>query len=203
MRRRFLSRILSATRISDQAVSKLPRIVLIGFMGSGKTTVGRALANLLECRMVDLDEAISQREGRSIHALIEEEGEAEFRSIESATLRDVLNDYSVDVIALGGGAWMSAGNRELVAERGCCSVWLDAPFELCWQRIQSDKQEGRPLARDRVSAEKLYKERRPLYVAATLRIEVVADMNVDATAEVVALAMDRRQKDEFGISTRL
>lgn len=144
-------------------------IVIIGFMGTGKTTVARALANRLGCFVVDLDELI-ENSGRSPREIIEQDGEAAFREIESRTLKEVF-DKEVGVVALGGGAWTVARNRELIAKHEGFTVWLDAPFDLCWQRIEHEG-ELRPLATSREAAEKLYRERLPLYALANLRIAV-------------------------------
>lgn len=157
------------------------RILITGFMGAGKTTVGAALANLLGCRMVDLDEYIMGREGRSIQAIIDEEGEAQFRKIETRALRAALADDTARIITLGGGTWMSDANRALIAGHTGLIVWLDTPFELCWQRI-TRAGDTRPLARDREQARRLYETRRILYELAPLRIS----LNEADDAETIA-----------------
>ncbi|MCA1592564.1 MAG: hypothetical protein LC754_07935 [Acidobacteria bacterium] len=81
------------------------RIVITGFMGAGKTTVAVALARLLRCRHVDLDDFITAREGHTPQQLIDDEGELHFRAAETRALRETLVDDSVRVIALGGGTW--------------------------------------------------------------------------------------------------
>ena len=164
------------------------RIVLTGFMGTGKTTVAAALARRLNCRAIDLDEIISQHERRSVPALITEDGEALFRATETRILRIVLENKTASIIALGGGAWTLEQNRALVAAHDCLTVWLDAPFELCWERIISALDE-RPLARDRQSAHRLYDERRPLYELAALRISVNADKSADDVAVEIIQAL--------------
>ena len=138
------------------------RIVIVGFMGSGKTTVAEALALQLDCGMIDLDSFITKREGRSPAKIIAQDGEPAFRRIETDALLEVLEKKEVRVIALGGGAWTSEVNRALITQRDCLSVWLDAPFELCWERISSSVTD-RPLAPDRASAERLYNDRRVSY----------------------------------------
>src|SRR5262245_13296867 len=111
------------------------RVVIVGFMGCGKTTVAKALARRLGCEMIDLDTFITEREGRSPAQIIMEDGEIPFRKTESQALRNALEIDEARVIALGGGAWTIEANRALVAQHKGLSVWLDAPFELCWQRI--------------------------------------------------------------------
>src|SRR5712691_8175196 len=146
------------------------RIVIVGFMGCGKTTVGRALAQRLGREMIDLDSLITEREGRTPAEIIEEDGEPAFREIETHALRDALKTDDASVIALGGGAWTIEANRALVAQHDCLSVWLDAPFELCWDRIISSANTIRPMAPDREIAQNLFQERRDSYELAQLRL---------------------------------
>ena len=167
-------------------------------MGAGKTLVGKALAGLIGCRLIDLDELISEREGMNTGALIEVRGEPVFRTIESEILRSVLDDGACDVIALGGGTWLSEQNRRVITERDSLSVWLDAPFDLCWKRIVMDRAARRPLARDRAQAEKLYLERRTLYEVASLHIEINADKRVDTLASEIISALPRHA-NQFGL----
>jgi shikimate kinase len=154
------------------------RIVIVGFMGSGKTTVAQALARQLDCRMTDLDSFIAEREGRSPAEIIAHDGEAAFREVEAQALRDVLENNEDRVIALGGGAWTIEINRALIAEHDCLSVWLDAPFELCWERIRSNSKTIRPLAPNRESALRLYESRRTSYLLAQLHIGVSAQKDI-------------------------
>jgi shikimate kinase len=148
------------------------RIVIVGFMGSGKTIVARALAARLDCKMIDLDSFIEEREGRSPAQILQQDGEPVFRRIETVTLRDILEPGNARVIALGGGAWTIEANRSLVSERDCVSVWLDAPFDLCWERISSHGKVLRPLAPDRETATRLFESRRKDYGLASIRIQV-------------------------------
>ena len=160
------------------------RIVIVGFMGCGKTTVARALAQRLGREMIDLDSFITESEGRSPARIIEEDGEPAFREIETHALRDVLKPDDARVIALGGGAWTIAANRALVAQNDCLSVWLDAPFELCWERITSSGDE-RPLAPDRESSYRLYESRCENYQLANARISVDQSDSMGALAATV------------------
>ncbi len=158
------------------------RIVIVGFMGSGKTTVAAALAARLGCAMIDLDSLITERERRSAAEIIEQDGEPTFREIETRALRNALENDDARVLALGGGAWTIEENRRLVAQYGCLSVWLDAPFELCWQRISASRKAVRPLAPNRESAKALYATRQGSYRLADSRIEL---NNVDDAETVV------------------
>ena len=146
------------------------RIVIIGFMGCGKTTVANALARQLGCAVVDLDSFITDREGHTPAEIIVQDSEPSFREIETRALKVVLEENAARVIALGGGGWMMQANRALVAQHDCLSVWLDAPFALCWERIQSGGT-IRPLAPERQSAKALFDSRRPAYGLAEIRID--------------------------------
>src|SRR5688500_14997164 len=143
------------------------RIVITGFMGSGKTSVARELARRLDLAMVDLDERITEREGRSPAQLIIDEGEKAFRAIESEVLRELLEKGTASVIALGGGAWIEEVNRNVINQHSCLSVWLDVPFEVCWSRIEASG-DDRPLGRTRQQAQALYDRRRSVYKLAKL-----------------------------------
>lgn len=156
------------------------RIVIVGFMGSGKTTVARALSERLNCGMIDLDSFITETEGRSPAAIIQHEGEHAFREIETAALRDVLNHSDARVIALGGGAWTIDTNRDLVARHDCLSVWLDVPFDVCWQRITSGENSVRPLAPDFETAHKLYQSRQVSYALVEMAVALKHTHLIDA-----------------------
>jgi shikimate kinase len=172
---------------------KTTRIVIVGFMCAGKTTVARALARQLNCEMIDLDALIVEHERRTVPELITAEGEAAFRRMETYVLRIALERKLARVVALGGGAWTIAENRALIAEHKCLSVWLDAPFNLCWQRITAEQPQTRPLALDRKTTHELYEARRALYELATLRVQVTEDSDAETLAAEIVRAM-RRQR---------
>ena len=169
------------------------RIVITGFMCAGKTTVARALAARLDCAMLDTDVAIVQRTRRSIEAIIEEDGEARFRQIERDVLRDCLEQSEARIVALGGGAWTLAENRALVAAHDCLTVWLDAPFALCWQRIAHarDTTDARPLARNHAQALALYTARREAYSLAAWRVETGEGRSAEDTAAEIVSIIER------------
>jgi shikimate kinase len=146
-------------------------IVIVGFMGCGKTEVARALARRHGLPMADLDEMIARQHGRTAAQLIREDGEAAFRSIETKVLHELLETGTRGVIALGGGAWITEVNRRLIGEYRCVSVWIDTSFDLCWERISASA-EDRPLGRTREQAEELYRARWPVYQQATIRVPV-------------------------------
>lgn len=157
-------------------------IFLVGFMACGKTTVGPALAARLGCRFVDLDPLIVAKAGCSIAELIDREGEERFRQLETETLRETARGEFA-VIAPGGGAITRRENRELMKAFGL-TVWLDAPFELCWRRIGQDEI-VRPLAPDEATARRRYEARLPLYQQADLCVAI----NESHSPEEIAAAI--------------
>jgi shikimate kinase len=116
-------------------------IFLVGFMGAGKTTVGRALARQLQWDFFDLDELIEQRAGKSVQAVFADSGEPEFRRLEREALQSC-SELVRTVIALGGGAYVSEENRASLRLIGK-TIWLDCPLEVCLGRITGDR--SRPL----------------------------------------------------------
>jgi shikimate kinase len=172
--------------------AKPRRIVILGFMGAGKTTVARALAQQLNSQMTDLDAMIVAREQRDISDLIREEGEAQFRNKESYLLRIVLEGKSTRIIALGGGTWTIEKNRSLLAQHECVTIWLDAPFELCWKRI-TNEEVVRPLALDRKISYELYLKRRPLYELAAWQVGVTEERSADELASEIINLLRRER----------
>lgn len=171
-------------RPSQEHMNSNRHIIITGFMGSGKTTVARALAHILERELVDLDQVIAEQEGRTAREIIEQDGENSFREIETHSLREVLGRSLPGVIALGGGAWTLDRNRNLIDHALGITVWLDVPFDLCWERIHTSGG-GRPLARDEGQARMLYAERRPLYALAKLHVQVEEKDTGNISAEIV------------------
>ena len=170
-------------------------IVITGFMGCGKSRVARALAQNLNVSFVDLDESITARTGRTPAQLIDEDGEPAFRRIETDTLREVLNSGEAGVIALGGGAWIEAANRELINQFSCTSVWLDVPFEVCWARIETGG-EDRPLGRTRDQAAALYERRRPIYQLATIHVPVLGHEDLDELTTLIRPRITQKNADQ-------
>ena len=152
-------------------------------MASGKSTAGPALAARLDRRFIDLDLIIEAKAGCAIAELIEREGEQRFREIEAETLREAAS-LSGTIIAPGGVAITRAENRELMSSLGI-TVWLDAPFELCWLRIQKDGA-TRPLAPDEATARARYEDRLALYRQAAMRIPINQSHSPEDVSEMIA-----------------
>ncbi len=141
------------------------RVVLTGFMGVGKSSVGRHLAQILKSERMDLDFFIEKNEKRKIADIIDADGEAAYRVIESKNLYHLLEKSTAQVISLGGGTWTIDANRELIKSKGLTSIWLESTFEHCWYNIKFSHKE-RPLARDKAKAIKLFEDRKKIYCLA-------------------------------------
>ena len=164
-----------------------PFLILSGFMGSGKTSVGRAAAALLGWAFVDLDAEFVEREG-DIAGYFARQGENGFRERESRLLREVLHRQAVGrgtVIALGGGTLESPHAMEMLAGRGGL-VLLDVDIERAWQRARGT---GRPLATERGAFEALYRRRLERYEEAADWVVPAGDRTVEDLAEEVVRLM--------------
>jgi len=112
-------------------------IALIGYRGSGKTTIGRAIAAQLSCSVVDTDHRVVERVGKSIAAIFTDESEAAFRAYESQAIQDAL-DERPGILSVGGGAVLDPQNVRLLRKR-CYVVWLTATSDVLWERISADE----------------------------------------------------------------
>ncbi|MHC1698462.1 MAG: shikimate kinase [Geobacteraceae bacterium] len=159
-------------------------IILTGFMGTGKSTIGRLLASQLKYSFRDLDSLIVEKEGQSINAIFAGQGENYFREVESAALRAVLQESS-QVVSTGGGAVIRPENRELMQKSGIV-VNLVASPETILQRLHSD--EDRPLLRDSknlTQIQKLLMDRELYYAEADIRIDTDAKNVEDVACEIL------------------
>jgi shikimate kinase len=157
-------------------LKRSPGIYIAGFMGSGKSTVGRMLADRLGWDFVDLDAEIERTQNTTIAQIFEQRGEPEFRRIETETMKRWVRRIEggmPTVMALGGGAFVHTGNYDLIENHGV-SIWLDCSFEEIERRLRAGAH-NRPLARDAESFRQLYETRRPGYSRADFRVEGHSD----------------------------
>ncbi len=159
------------------------RIVLVGFMGAGKTTVGRLLAARLGLRFVDLDDEVEARTGRRVAELFAERGEDGFRAAEREAAA-ALATAGDCVLATGGGAWAQPATRALLA-RDAASVWLDAEFDTLLARLPDDG--SRPLASTRATMRALFAQRLPAYALAQRRVNAAGPPEAVAREVLEAL----------------
>ncbi len=162
-------------------LKRTPGIYLVGFMATGKSTIGRLLSDELGWYFADLDEQIEQAAGASITHLFETQGEPAFRQLEHERLAALVRQVEYGkphVVALGGGAFAQDSNYELLENNGV-TIWLDCPLEVLERRVA--RAQHRPLARDLDKFRSLYEARREAYSKADYRIEV---SDADATEHV-------------------
>ncbi|HET9401185.1 MAG TPA: shikimate kinase [Candidatus Acidoferrales bacterium] len=167
--------------MSSAVKPRVKLLCLAGFMGSGKTTAGRQLAQQIGWRFLDLDERIEQRAGSRIAEIFERLGESAFRDLEYEQLGRALEESTSgavpSVIALGGGTFAQARNLELLrtalkpedAPREGFVIWLDCPVDQLFARCVT--MGNRPLFRDESSFRELYEDRVPFYRMADFRVE--------------------------------
>jgi shikimate kinase len=165
-------------------LKRTPGIYLVGFMGSGKSTVGRALARRIGWSFFDSDDEIEAAEKMAISEIFDTRGEEEFRRIEAAIMRQHVASIERGrpaVLALGGGAFVAEANRQLLRDNGV-AIWLDCPWETVERRVRQASH--RPLARDPGKLRRLFDERRAVYALADVRVPIDSD---DPAAAVEAI----------------
>ena len=170
-------------------LKQTPGIYLAGFMGSGKTTIGRRLAERLGWSFVDLDDDIEAAGKASISDIFEQRGEAAFRAMEAEAIASRVCEIECGrpmVVALGGGTFAQAANRDLLSAHGI-TIWLDCPFELIRRRV--DQAAHRPLARDPQTFEALFHARRDSYSQADYTVSIKGDNADDAVEAILRLPL--------------
>lgn len=175
------------SRASQPVQLAVQRVVLTGFMGSGKSTVGAMLAERLGWKFLDLDAEIERRCGMTVPALFAQLGEEHFRKQEASALAAVLGRTKT-IIALGGGAPETLGNRLLLEQTPATAVvFLQAPFDILHQRcVEQAAQPGataRPVLADRKLAEARFMSRQRHY-------ERIADITLDTSNLSAEAALD-------------
>ena len=166
-------------------------VVLVGMMGSGKTAVGKVLAATLDVPFVDSDHEISKAANRSISEIFERDGNDFFRLVESRVIKRILCGLPC-VLATGGGAFMSAKNRVLIANSGI-SVFLNVDLETLWQRVRHKK--SRPLletTNPEATLAKIFKERKDQYSLADLSISFSYNCSIEQTSLKLLSVLSQR-----------
>lgn len=167
-------------------MSTTSRVFLVGFMGCGKTTTGRALARRLGWGFVDLDSQVEQAFGLSVREIFAQHGEGAFRAEETRKLQESCRLEKV-VVATGGGTFVAEKNRELVQRSGI-SVFLDVPWGEILRRLPH-KWEERPLFRSPEQALELYRSRLPFYRLADFTVRPQFGEDAEALAGRIALLL--------------
>ena len=161
-------------------IKKNRPVFLCGFMGCGKSTVGKLLAKKLGKEFIDLDEYIEQTEGMSIPDIFAQKGEPYFRALESRLLGEL--PPSAGVVATGGGTLLKKENGDLAKASGTV-VYIDAPFELCYDRIKDDPHRPIAVSSTREQLFERYEQRVPLY-------RENSDISVDGTGTPMMIAAE-------------
>ena len=174
-------------------------VALVGFMGAGKSGVGKSLAHQLGWRFLDLDDLVESREARSIADIFSLYGEIGFRQAESKALKELLTANSLTetsiVLSLGGGAILQAENQDALQRAKSVIVFLSASAQELWQRCITKQTLGgesrtRPLLKDEASFKQLHAERLPHYERAHITVST-SGKGVEQTAEEVHQALQK------------
>lgn len=180
-RRRNAPRVESPKKVEIETVKLSGNIVLCGFMGCGKTSVGKRIAKLLDRRFCDLDLYIEKQTGMTVKEIFAKEGEEGFRVREAQAVEEVASQQGL-VIASGGGTVLAQKNVDCFHRYGGKILFLDVPVAALQERLKNDKRRPllqRPDRREFIA--QLWEKRCPLYKAA-------ADVVIDAGAPAVVVA---------------
>lgn len=168
----------------------MTNIILTGFMGTGKSSVGKLLAKRLGYRFRDMDDMIVSRQNMSINEIFEKCGEIHFRTLEAEAIRSISEERGM-VVSTGGGAVISKENRNMFRNIGLI-VNLSASPEVILERLAQD--DGRPLlkgVKDIATIDRLMKEREPFYSDADIRIDTTGKKLEDVAREILAFLEGR------------
>lgn len=167
----------------------LPRkIWLVGFMGAGKTTIGKILSRRLDLPLFDLDAEIEATSGRTVRAIFESEGEEEFRRRERVYVEGALG-IPRGIFATGGGTFVSEENRRAILRQGV-SIFLDVPFDALAARVPAKA--DRPLFGNVEQARRLLEDRVPFYRMAVLSLSLTGRETPEAAAEELLRKLEER-----------
>lgn len=192
---------------TEQGVANIPvnypvlnrTVVLVGMMGSGKTAIGRVLAERLNVNYVDSDAEIETAANATISEIFERSGEPFFRDREAEVIGRLLQSDPC-ILSTGGGAYLAERNRAAISEHGI-AVWLDADLDLLWDRVRH--KDTRPLLRTanpRATLAAIFKERGPIYAQADLRAHADPAFSIDEMTDHV-LAVLAQRPDVLGPNT--
>jgi shikimate kinase len=181
------------------APPRLRRLVLTGFMGAGKTTIGRLLADRLGWEFLDLDAYLEARSGLTVPSIFAAHGEARFRQLESVALVSALGRSNA-IVALGGGTPEVLTNRLLLEQTpGTVTIFLDAPFPTLFDRCMlqalnpgtlARPEQARPLLADPAVAESRFRARHPMYRRLARHTINTADLTPEETVSALLTALD-------------
>ncbi len=163
-------------------------VVMVGMMGAGKTAVGRALAQVLGVPFLDSDHEIEEAANMTVPEIFARDGEAFFRARETEVINRLLGGAAC-VLSTGGGAFLSAINRETISANGV-SVWLNADVELLWSRVKH--RDTRPLLRTsdpKSTLEAIFAERVPSYARADVHVPCAPPVAIEQMAHRVVEAL--------------
>ena len=165
------------------------KIVLLGYMASGKSTIGREISKKLDMKFIDLDDYVSKRESRSISEIFKVKGEIYFRRIESLYLSEILNSKGNFILSLGGGTPCYSNNMELILNSEASSIYIKTSIKTIVSRLTAEKSK-RPLVAD-LENDKLTEfvakhlfERRFFYEQATITMNTEDKSAEEITTEL-------------------
>ncbi|WPX96917.1 Shikimate kinase [Candidatus Bandiella woodruffii] len=146
-------------------------IVLVGMMGSGKSTVGKKLARKLNLQFYDSDKVLEEREGLNIVDIHEFMGPKYFQQIEEETIKEII-DYGTVILSTGGSSFMNENIRQMIKEKAV-SVWLDVDCETIYERVsrRNTRPELMAIGNKKELLMKMIEERRPIFESADIKVE--------------------------------
>jgi len=160
------------------------RVYLVGFMGAGKTSVGKCMALRLGYAFLDLDTRIESVSGMRVQTIFRRHGEARFRALERRELARTVAGERI-IVATGGGTMACPENRRVMCGRGSLSVWLDPDLEAIEKRLARSDPALRPLIGTAESRQRLFRQRLDAYRLADCHIKIVMEESVEDVADRV------------------